>query len=70
MGKPSEKTIICPFYRMQTDCTITCECCRLKFPDRGTTAAYELKYCCTNNWQACTPAKSLLEWYDSKEEYK
>lgn len=68
MGKASNKTWACPFYRWADRTTVHCEGGRIAFPDAATASSYADSYCAGGqDWKRCTIARSLREYYEGKE---
>lgn len=44
---------------------MSCECCRMMFPDNDTKRDYVRRYCASlEGWRKCSIARSLLEFYE------
>lgn len=70
MGKASNKTWACPFYKWsdyKLD-ALKCECAKLTFPDRQSMDGFTGAYCAGEvpNWEKCTYAKMMNEYYERK----
>lgn len=49
---------------------MSCECCRMIFPDDDTKRDYVQRYCASlEGWETCSIARSLLEFYERMDEH-
>lgn len=65
------KLWICPYWKWDGVRTIHCEGGSLQFPTRECADAYMLAYCGANpEWQRCSVARALNEYYEKIEEAK
>lgn len=63
------KTICCPFWKWDAGKSMSCEFCRMTFPDGETKQDYARRYCASlEDWEKCSFAGTLLEFYERDEE--
>lgn len=57
----------CPFYRwsdvMLDGGRVVCESAQIDFPDRDSIDSYVLRHCACDDWNQCSIAQSLLQYY-------
>lgn len=66
MGFYSHKTFICPFFKQDERLCIRCEGGKIKFPDRKAAAEFQDRYCASHQWQECSVAQALNDYYNRK----
>ena len=58
----------CPFFSKEIGLKTNCEGGAIKHPDKFARKDYMLAYCASDTgWHKCTLAKSLMRYYDRKE---
>lgn len=59
------KTICCPFWKWDAGKSMSCEGCRMDFPDDDTKRDYTERYCASlEGWENCSIAGALLKFYE------
>ncbi len=59
------RTYTCPFWKWDKGNTVSCEGCRVNFPDGGAKRGYITRYCASlTGWKGCSIAGSLLAFYE------
>lgn len=63
------KTYACPFWKWENGLSMSCECCRMDFPDKDTKSDYAQQYCASvEGWKNCSVARALNEFYEKSGE--
>lgn len=69
MGTYSKLYWSCPFYKWDERLKIHCEGNRIAFHDQKGIQDYANQHCASpSGWKNCSIAKSLLEYYERKEQ--
>ena len=62
------KTYVCPFWKWEKGCAVSCESCRMNFPDDGAKREYIERYCASlEGWRRCSIAANLVDFYERTE---
>lgn len=63
------KTYTCPFWKWEKEKAMSCEGCRMAFPDDGAKREYIERYCASlTGWEECSIAGNLLQFYERMEQ--
>lgn len=63
------KTHTCPFWKWEKGKAMSCEGCRMAFPDDDAKREYIERYCASlTGWEECSIAGNLLQFYERMEQ--
>ncbi len=64
-GGITPRTYTCPFWKWDKGRAVSCESCRVNFPDDDAKQEYVEGYCASlNGWRDCSIAANLLTYYE------
>lgn len=63
----SNRTFICPFYVRDHRDKMRCEGGTVRLADLRSTLRYMNSYCASYDWERCTLARALEEFYEGRE---
>ncbi len=58
---------MCPFFKWDGAAEVSCEGGRIRFPDSKSANAYMNAHCANDDWQKCSVAAALVEYYEGSE---
>ena len=63
----TKKLFICPFYTSNDKGVVRCQGGNICLHNNAELRKYYIKYCASDNWEKCSIAKSLVNFYENSK---